>query len=50
MIADGDKNKAEEIHEEWVHCLGNLTLSGYNSKLSNASFKNKQNLHENKNF
>jgi len=50
MIADGDKNKAEEIHEEWVHCLGNLTLSGYNSKLSNASFEDKQNLHENKKF
>ena len=50
MIADGDKNKAEEIHENWVHCLGNLTLSGYNSKLSNASFEDKQNLHENKKF
>jgi len=50
MIADGDRKKAEEIHEEWVHCLGNLTLSGYNSKLSNASFEDKQNLHENKKF
>ena len=50
MIADGDRNAAEEIHEEWVHCLGNLTLSGYNSKLSNASFEDKQNLHENKKF
>jgi hypothetical protein len=50
MIADGDKSKAREIQEEWVHCLGNLTLSGYNSKLSNASFADKQNLHENKLF
>ncbi|MBS1257366.1 MAG: hypothetical protein MAG551_00408 [Candidatus Scalindua arabica] len=50
MIANGDKKKAEEIHEELVHCLGNLTLSGYNSKLSNASFEDKQNLHENKKF
>lgn len=50
MIADGDKKKAEAIHENWVHCLGNLTLSGYNSKLSNASFEDKQNLHENKKF
>lgn len=50
MIADGDCKKAEEIHENWVHCLGNLTLSGYNSKLSNASFDDKQNLHENKKF
>jgi hypothetical protein len=30
--------------------LGNLTLSGYNSKLSNARFSDKQNLHENKKF
>jgi hypothetical protein len=50
MIADGDRKKAEEIHEEWVHCLGNLTLSGYNSKLGNASFKEKQNLYENRKF
>jgi len=50
VIAGGDKKKAEEIHERWVHCLGNLTLSGYNSKLSNASFEEKQNLHEDKQF
>jgi len=50
MVGDGDKKKAEEIQEEWVHCLGNLTLSGYNSKLSNASFEDKQNFHENKTF
>ena len=50
MIADGDKKKAEEIHKERVHCLGNLTLSGYNSKLHNARFEDKQNLHENKKF
>jgi len=50
MIANGDRKKAEKIHENWVHCLGNLTLSGYNSKLNNASFEDKQNLHENKQF
>ncbi len=50
MIADGDKEKAKEIHEKWVHCLGNLTLSGYNSKLSNACFEDKQNLHVDKKF
>jgi uncharacterized protein with ParB-like and HNH nuclease domain len=50
MIAGGDKKKAEGIHKELVHCLGNLTLSGYNSKLSNVSFEDKQNLHENKKF
>ncbi len=42
MIAGGDKEKAIEIQEEWVHCLGNLTLSGYNSRLSNHSFPKKQ--------
>lgn len=42
MIGNGDKEKAEKIQDEWVHCLGNLTLSGYNSKLSNQSFAKKQ--------
>lgn len=42
MIADGDEEEAENIQSEWVHCLGNLTLSGYNSKLSNHSFTKKQ--------
>lgn len=42
MIASGDKDEAERIQGEMVHCLGNLTLSGYNSKLSNQSFKKKQ--------
>lgn len=30
--------------------MGNLTLSGYNSKLSNASFIEKKDLHNNKKF
>lgn len=42
MIADGDEALAKEYREEWVHCLGNLSLSGYNSKLSNHSFVKKQ--------
>ncbi|MBS1658495.1 MAG: DUF262 domain-containing protein [Bacteroidetes bacterium] len=46
MIADGDKDEAEEIQEHLVHCLGNLTLSGYNSKLSNYPFVKKQNRSE----
>lgn len=50
MVADGDKTKSQEIQENWVHCLGNLTLSGYNSQLSNASFETKQDLHQNKKF
>ncbi|WP_224994486.1 DUF262 domain-containing protein [Cesiribacter sp. SM1] len=42
MIADGDKKLAKEIQDEWVHKLGNLTLSAYNSNLSNKSFEEKQ--------
>jgi len=42
MVANGDKNKASEVQERCVHCLGNLTLSGYNSKLSFKPFKEKQ--------
>lgn len=42
MIGNGDKDKARTIQNQWVHCLGNLTLSGYNSKLSNESFGKKQ--------
>lgn len=30
--------EAERIHQEWVHRLGNLTLTGYNSEYSNSSF------------
>lgn len=43
MIADGDKNKAEEYRKAYVHKLGNLTLTGYNSRLSNLSFEEKRN-------
>lgn len=42
MIADGDKEKAKEIQDEYVHQIGNLTLTGYNSKLSNFSFSKKR--------
>lgn len=42
MIAGGNKEEAEKIQDELVHCLGNLTLSGYNSRLSNQSFSKKQ--------
>ena len=50
MIAGGDREKAEAVRQKWVHSLGNLTLSGYNSQLSNASFNEKQSLHEDKMF
>ena len=42
MIASGDRERAEEIKERYVHTLGNLTLSGYNSDLGNKSFAEKQ--------
>ena len=42
MMTDGNIEECKEIQEEWVHCLGNLTLSGYNSRLSNQSFERKQ--------
>jgi len=43
MIADGDKVAAQEVRKFWVHKLGNLTLTGYNSQLSNMSLDKKQN-------
>jgi hypothetical protein len=29
------------LHKKWLHTLGNLTLTGYNSELSNKSFEQK---------
>src|SRR5690606_18424108 len=42
MIADGDKKLAQQIRKDHVHKLGNLTLTGYNSQLSNMSLEKKQ--------
>ena len=42
MIADGDLAKAKEHRELHVHKLGNLTITGYNSKLGNKSFAEKR--------
>ena len=36
----------EEIHEKYLHTLGNLTLTGYNSELSDRPFLEKRNLQE----
>ncbi len=33
-----------QIHEEWLHRLANLTLTAYNSKYSNSSFDEKKNM------
>ncbi|MDK4235619.1 DUF262 domain-containing protein [Corynebacterium propinquum] len=37
---------AEETHEKWVHRIGNLTITGYNSEYSNYSFAKKKSLPE----
>lgn len=42
MVADGDMSKATEVQEKQVHTLGNLTITGYNSKLSNMPFVTKR--------
>lgn len=34
----------QEIHEKYVHTLGNLSLTGYNPPLSNSRFDTKKNL------
>ena len=34
----------KEIHEKYLHTAGNLTLTGYNSELSDSSFLQKRNM------
>ena len=42
MIAGGDRQLAKQYLEEYTHKLGNLTITGYNSTLSNKSFEEKR--------
>jgi len=42
MIANGDREKAKEYQSLYVHTFGNLTITGYNSNLSNKSFAEKK--------
>ena len=42
MIADGDLDRAKQIQSEHVHTLGNLTISAFNSALSNFAFIKKR--------
>lgn len=49
-IADGDRQRATDLQEKWVHRLGNLTLSGYNSDLATAPFEKKQKLAKDRSF
>lgn len=50
MIAGGDRRHASDLQDEWVHRLGNLTLSGYNSDLATAPFGKKQKLSKDRSF
>ncbi|GAA7313757.1 DUF262 and DUF1524 domain-containing protein [Helicobacter pylori] len=34
----------ERIHDQYLHTIGNLTLTGYNSKYSNRSFQEKRDM------
>ena len=43
MIADGDKDLANDYLNKYVHTFGNLTITGYNGTLSNLSFDKKKN-------
>lgn len=43
MIANGDSNLAKELQNKYVHTLGNLTITGYNSNLGNMAFDKKKN-------
>ncbi len=42
MIAKGDKILAQQYRTDYVHTLGNLTMTGYNQNLSNMSFEQKK--------
>lgn len=42
MIAGGDREKAKEYQSLYVHTFGNLTITGYNSTLSNKAFAEKK--------
>lgn len=44
----GDNYK--EIHDKYVNTMGNLTLTGYNSELSNKTLKEKQEMYKDSKF
>lgn len=39
-----------EVHQMWVHRLGNLTVTGYNPELSNLPFTAKRSIYEGSHF
>ena len=42
MIAGGYKSLAKQYRSDYVHTLGNLTITGYNQNLSNMAFEQKR--------
>lgn len=42
MIAAGDRDKASALQQKYVHKLGNLTISGFNSALGTMAFLKKR--------
>lgn len=42
--------KYEDIHSQYLHTIGNLTISGYNSELSNKDFADKKEIYINSNI
>lgn len=44
MIANGYKELAQDYLNKYVYMLGNLTITVFNSKLSNMSFERKKNV------
>ena len=39
---EGLGENAVDIHAEWLHTIGNLTLTGYNPELSNKAYQEKR--------
>lgn len=50
MVGAGNPVEASVVQEKYVNCLGNLTLSGYNSDLATSSFEKKQQLAKDRTF
>ena len=42
MIAGGDREQANQYREQYVHKLGNLTITGFNNQLGAMSFDKKR--------
>lgn len=45
-----DWNKLKEIHNTYLHTIGNLTFTGYNQNLGNKKFADKQQTYKNSNI